>query len=131
MDAPPADYLYGEITESTHGRQPGTLAALAMNREKKTRAVLAEMGITPENATVTKKAAKEALMERMSKSKDGAKSASELFLGLPTSDSLAKKALAELFSGGKIQRVGKGTRGEPFRYFTSAQQSATRLDKRG
>jgi hypothetical protein len=40
-----ADYLYGEITESTHGRQPGTLQSLALSHRKKSRAVLAELGL--------------------------------------------------------------------------------------
>src|SRR5262249_47199898 len=43
------DYLYGEISESKHGRQPGTLASLAMNREKATRALLADLGVKPEH----------------------------------------------------------------------------------
>ena len=90
-----------------------------MGREQRTREVLAELGIPPESAAVTKRAAKEALMERIPNSKGEAKSASELFLALPSSDSLAKKALAELFPKGKIQRTGKGTSGEPFRYFTT------------
>jgi hypothetical protein len=79
---------------------------------------LNEAGIAPANAAVTKRAAKEARMGHLPQSKDEAKSTSELFLGLPTSDSLAKKALGELFAEGKIQRVGKGNSGEPFRYFT-------------
>jgi hypothetical protein len=42
------DWLYEEAPfESSHGRQPGTLASLAMNREKRTRALLAGLGIPP------------------------------------------------------------------------------------
>ncbi len=56
-------WLYGETAESTHGRQPGTLASLEMHREKRTRALLAEMGISAESAAVSLKAAKEALLK--------------------------------------------------------------------
>lgn len=59
----------------------------------------------------------------MPQSKGEAKSASELFLGLPTSDSLAKKALAELFTEGKIQRIGKGVVGHPFLYFAQKEKN--------
>ncbi len=61
------EYLYsGELPERTHGRQPGTLASLAMNREKKTRAVLADLGISPDSAAaVSLKAAVEALLKCM------------------------------------------------------------------
>ena len=57
------EFLYaGEVTGSTHGRKPGSLASLAMHREQKTRAVLAELGIPPESAAVSLNAAKEALL---------------------------------------------------------------------
>jgi hypothetical protein len=56
------EYLYsGEVTPS-RGRQPAHLARLAMNREQKTRAILAELGIPPESAAVTLRASKEALL---------------------------------------------------------------------
>ena len=52
------DYLYQDRTpESKHGRQPGTLASLARANEKKTRKVLAELGIPPESAAITLNAA--------------------------------------------------------------------------
>ena len=59
------DFLYAdaEALHSRHGRQPGTLASLAMAREQKTRALLAELGIPPESAAVSVKAAKEAIMK--------------------------------------------------------------------
>lgn len=56
------EYLYaGDIPESTHGRQSGTLASLAKNREKATREVLAELGL-PLSSAVSLPAAKEALL---------------------------------------------------------------------
>src|SRR5882724_2940835 len=56
-------WLYGETEELSHGRQPASLAALEMAREQKTRALLAEMGISPESAAVTLKAVKGALLK--------------------------------------------------------------------
>jgi hypothetical protein len=73
------DYLYGEIPESTHGRQPGTLASLAMNREKATRALCAELGVSPDNAAVSLNAAVEALQKVMPHSKAEAMTQKELF----------------------------------------------------
>src|SRR5215472_5682074 len=73
------DYLYGEITPSTHGRQPGSLAASAMNREKKTRALLAEIGVKPEDAAVSLKAAVEAIYKIMPEKKADAMTQAELF----------------------------------------------------
>jgi hypothetical protein len=113
------EYLYsGEITESTHGRQPGTLASLAMNREKKTRALLAEAGIPPENAAVSLRASVEALMKCMPRSKGGAMTQTELFeKGCIPSKTTGGKALQKLFSSEQIQRIGDGCKGNPFRYF--------------
>ena len=113
-----ADYLYGEITESTHGRQPGTLAALAMNREKKTRAMLAELGISPESTAVSLKAAKEALLESMPDSEARAMKAAELFekAGVITKTT-GRKALQQLLSEHEVQRIGRGARKDPYRYF--------------
>src|SRR5262249_14281697 len=60
--APPGsiDFLYADADQlqSRHGRQPGTLSSLAMAREQKTRAILAELGFSPESAAVSLKAAK-------------------------------------------------------------------------
>lgn len=111
-------YLYAGETPSTHGRQPGTLASLAMNREKKTRALLADLGIKPESAAVSLKAAKEALLQAMPDSKDKAMSQADLFqaAGVP-SRTTGDRALQELLSTGKIQRIGKARSGHPFRYF--------------
>jgi hypothetical protein len=115
-----ADYLYGEITESKHGRQPGTLASLEMNREKKTRAVLAELGIAPESAAVSLKAAKEALLRAMPDSKTKAMSAADLFqAAIVPSLTTGNMALRELVSAGKIHRIGKAKPGHPYRYFAA------------
>ena len=64
----------------------------------------------------SRKAAKEELLARIPE----AKSASELFLGLPVSDALAKIALRELFAEGKVQRFATGSKGNVprYRYFT-------------
>jgi hypothetical protein len=72
-------WLYGETAESSHGRQPGTLASLAMSREKKTRALLAEIGLPPESAAITLKAAKEALLKHFPDSQARAMTQTELF----------------------------------------------------
>lgn len=112
------EYLYAGETPSTHGRQPGTLASLEMNREKKTRAVLAELGIAPESAAVSLKAAKEALLRVMPDSKAKAMSPADLFqTAVIPSRTTGNKALRELFSAGKIQRIGKPRPGYPSRYF--------------
>jgi len=73
------DYLYGEIPESTRGRQPGTLARLAMNREKATRALCLELGVQPEDAAVSLKAAVEAIYKIMPEKKADAMTQAELF----------------------------------------------------
>jgi hypothetical protein len=121
-EAGSADYLYGEITESKHGRQPGTLQTLALNREKQTRKILAEMGVPPESAATATQAAKAALMEHMPRSKKSPMTALELFDKAGLSGQLegtAKNALKQLLSAGLIQRLGKGVSGDPFRYFGS------------
>ena len=118
------EYLYAGETPSTHGRQPGTLASLEMNREKKTRAVLAELGIPPESAAVSLKAAKEALLRVMPDSKAKAMSPADLFqAAVIPSRTTGNKALRELLSAGKIRRIGKARSGHPFRYFLAAQDA--------
>ncbi|HEV2194117.1 MAG TPA: hypothetical protein VGR55_00920 [Candidatus Acidoferrum sp.] len=112
------EYLYAGETPSTHGRQPGTLASLEMNREKKTRALLAELGIAPESAAVSLKAAKEALLRVMPDSKAKALSPADLFqAAVIPSRTTGNKALREMLSAGKIRRIGKPRPGHPFRYF--------------
>jgi hypothetical protein len=113
------DYLYQDRTpESKHGREPSNLARLEMNREKKTRAVLAELGISPEHAAVSLNAAKDALLKVMPKSKASALPMMELFeAAVVPSRTTGQKALRALLSEGKIQRAGKGGLRDVFRYF--------------
>jgi len=119
-EAGSADYLYGEITESKHGRQPGTLARLAMHREQKTRALLAELGIPPENAAITLDAANEALLKAMPRSKAEAMTQAELREAATVpSKQTCVRALNQLLALGKIQRIGEGWKGNPYRYFRS------------
>src|SRR5579859_2170577 len=87
-----ADFLYGEITESTHGRQPGTLQSLAMSREKKTRAVLAELGLPAGSTATALEGAKAALLVATPRSKKDAMMAWELFEKAGISDSLESTA---------------------------------------
>jgi hypothetical protein len=116
------EYLYsGEIPESTHGRTRGTLASLAMNREQKTRALLAELGVPPESAAVSLKVAVEAIQKCLPRSKADALTQAELFekAGVITKTT-GGKALAKLLSAGQVHRFGKGVSGNPYRYFTKA-----------
>jgi hypothetical protein len=117
-DAPGSiNYLYSDA-ESHQGREPSNLAKLEMSREKKTRALLAELGVSPENAAVSLKAAKGALLKVMPESKASAMTQVELFrAAVIPSRTTAQRALKELLSEGKIQRIGNGTKGKPFRYF--------------
>ncbi len=88
-----------------------------MNREQKTRAILAELGIPPESAAVSLNAAKEALLKCMPGPKDEPMTQAELFdkANIPTL-STGKAALKELLSVGRIERTGKGGSSDPFRY---------------
>jgi predicted transcriptional regulator len=92
-----------------------------MHREQKTRAVLAEMGIPFESAAVSLKAAKEALLKCVPATKGEAITQDQLFeKACVPSRTTGRKALAELLSAGLIQRAGKGSKGNPFRYFLKA-----------
>jgi hypothetical protein len=120
-------WLYGETEETSHGRQPASLAALEMAREQKTRALLAEMGISPERAAVTLNAVKEALLKCMPDSKASALSAEALFQAATVpSVQTGRKALRELLSAGSIERIGGGFSGNPFRYFKRSRASEDR-----
>ena len=112
------DFLYGEIPESTHGRQPGTLASLAINREKATRALLLERGIQPEHAAVGFNAAVGALAKIMPRSKDSAMTQTELFqkAGIVTKTT-GQRALADMLEAGAIERIGKGGMRDVYRYW--------------
>ncbi len=113
------EFLYaGEVTGSTHGRQPGSLASLAMHREQKTRAILAELGIPPESAAVSLHAAKEALLGCMPAMRGDAMTQAQLFAKamIPTKTT-GQNALKELISAGQVERIGKGIKGDPYLYF--------------
>jgi hypothetical protein len=98
---------------------------MAMGREQRTRALLAEMGIPPESAAVSLKAALEALMKFMPNSQARAMSQDDLFEAakIPTRTT-GRSALKELFAAGAVQRIGKGSKGNPFRYFREKQATA-------
>jgi hypothetical protein len=115
------EYLYSEEKQpSAHGRQPGTLKALAMANEQKTRAVASEMGIPPGSAAVTLKAAMESLLAHIPESINDAMSAVELFsVALIPSIKTGQRALRELLADGRIQSRGKGVVNDPVRYWAS------------
>lgn len=112
------EYLYSEeLQQSEHGRTPGTLASLAMNREKKTRALLTELGVKPEHAAVSLGAAKEALLKIMPDRKH-AMTQTELFKKARViTKTTGQKALDALLHERQIQRIGNGGPLEPYRYF--------------
>jgi hypothetical protein len=113
-------YLYQDA-DVHHGRELSNLAKLEMEREKKTRALLAELGIPPESAAVSLKAAKDALLKVIPESKADAKPTAELFKEVP-SRTTGQRALKELLSEGKIQRIGNGTKRKPFRYWKRGEE---------
>jgi hypothetical protein len=120
-------WLYGETEETSHGRQPGSLAALAMGREQKTRAALAELGVPPESAAVSRKAAIEALLKCMPASEAQAATVDVLFrTAVIPSRATGHHALEDLLTAGAIQRLGTGVRGNPFRYFKRSIASEER-----
>jgi hypothetical protein len=118
------EYLYaGELPESTHGRQPGSLASLERAREKKTRAILAQMGIPPESAAVTLRAAREALLQLLPHSRADAMTQDELReKALIPSKTTLQVALKALRSEERIERIGKGGIHHPYRYFLAGEQ---------
>lgn len=91
-----------------------------LHREKKTPALVAELGIPPESAAVSVKAAKDALLKVMPDSKAKAVSASDLFedagVIAPTT---GYRALTALCEEGKIKRIGKPRKGHSSVYFLS------------
>lgn len=119
------NFLYQDHSpEKRHGRQPGTLASLEMNREKKTRAVLAELGIPPESAAVSLKAVKDALLRVMPSSKASAMTQAQLFeAATVVTRTTGQRALNELVSAGTIQRIGKGGPCDLFRYFRGPRET--------
>jgi hypothetical protein len=124
--APPGTvgYLYGEGFESQHGRTPGTLQSLAMNREKKSRAILAQLGLPAGSTATALQAGTEVLLWHMPRSKKDAMTVLELFDKAGISDSLqstAKHALQELVQTGLVQRIGRGIKGDPYLYFAGGK----------
>jgi hypothetical protein len=104
--------------ESTHGKQPGTLAALEAARLRSRQRVIDEMGLDPRKAVSNREAIKIALLATMPASEDAALT----FAGLRQAASipslaLGKKVLLELLGERKIQRIGDGTISNPHRYF--------------
>ena len=89
------------------------LVVHAVNQQNATRT-------PPDSAAVSLKATKEALMQGMPSSKETALPASQLFSAtIVTSPSTGKAAL-KLFEAGGVQRIGKGSSSNPYRYFISA-----------
>jgi hypothetical protein len=122
-------WLHGEGFESQHGRQPGTLQSLALNRQKKTRAILAEAGLPLGSAATALQAAKDELLRHIPQSENDGLMAWELFdkAGFPASmHSTAKHALLELVSAEQVQRIGKGGKGDPFLYFAFGDSVKTK-----
>lgn len=89
-----------------------------MNREKRTRGLLAKQGIKPEHAAVSLQAAKEALLLRLMPDKAHDMTQAELFEKAGgISNTTGQKALRTLLAENKIQHIGAGGVREPYRYF--------------
>jgi hypothetical protein len=106
------------VTPSAHGRQPGTLASLAISREKQTRKALAELGVPPESAASARLAVEAAIMKFLPTSEAVAVKENDLFaiIDIPSRQT-ARNALMDLLKTGKIRRIGGGVAGNAFRYF--------------
>lgn len=117
------EYLYAGEIPNTHGRLPGTLASLAINREKKTRELLAEVGLPLDSVAVGVKAAIEALLKCRPHAKADAMTQAQLFekAGVITKTT-GQKALQQLLYTGEIRRFGKGGPLDLYRYFKSGQE---------
>ncbi len=118
------DWLYeDEGIETRRGRSPGNLARLAMEREKHTRALCAELGLPFESAAITLRAAMAAILENLPATEQEALSQDALFVKAAVpSRTTGRQALKALLAEGKIQRKGKGTRGSPYRYFAAGKE---------
>lgn len=123
------EYLYAGEIPNTHGRQPGTLASLAINREKKTRELLAEVGLPLDSLAVGVEAAKKALLAAMP-DKAHAMTQVELFekAGVITKTT-GQKALQQLLYTGEIRRFGKGGPLDLYRYYFKSGQEPTQTRK--
>jgi hypothetical protein len=100
-----------------------------MNREQKTRAILAELGIPPESAAVTLRASKEALLKCMPATKAEAMTSAELLEKACATRAPGEVALKELFSVGRIERFRKGIPSDPYRYFLGDTPGPRRKSK--
>ena len=89
-----------------------------MFREKRSRALLAELGVSTESAAVSLKAAKDALLKCLPDSEAHALPFATLFeLAMISSRTIGQKAIQQLHAAGVFQRVGAGAKGDPFKYF--------------
>jgi hypothetical protein len=104
------------IQPGTHGRQPGTLTALAASRDKRSLAVLAKWGIKPKHPPSVLNAVREALLKRMP-DKANAMTQDQLFEQGVIAKTTGQKALAEMLEAGTIERIGAGGIHEPYRYW--------------
>lgn len=114
------EYLYsGDVTPSTHGRQPGTRQSLSTSREQQTRRILAEMGVPPESAATVLHATESAILKFLPTAEAVAIKEADLFamIGSPPSRGTARQALMGLLKAEKIRRIGRGVAGDSFRYF--------------
>ena len=85
--------------------------------------MLAELGIPPENAAVSLRAAKDALLKLMPDSKAKALTAAELFeAAIVPSKFTGRGALKELLAAKQIERIGKGIPADPYRYFLARSE---------
>jgi hypothetical protein len=106
------------IQPGTRGRQPGTLANLARQREKRKWAMLAQLGVKPQHAAVAFNAVIEALARIMPRSKAEAMTQAQLFEKVGAiSATTGRKALAEMLEAGAVERSGAGGIREPYRYW--------------
>src|SRR5215469_7533489 len=92
------------IQTGTQGRQPGTLANLAIHREKRKRALLLKLGVKPDHAAVSFNAAVEALGKIMPRSEAEAMTCAELLMQVGISTTTGREALAETTEAGAIER---------------------------
>jgi hypothetical protein len=117
------EYLYaGELPESKHGRQPGTLQSLALNREDEGDSC-GDWGLPAELAATALQAAKAALL--------GAHATLEKRTPYWRGNYWTKRTLANRIHretrlagigfGWTGERIGKGIRGHPFLYFSGGK----------
>jgi hypothetical protein len=104
------------IQPGMHGRQPGTLTALAASRDKRSLAVLAKWGIKPKHPASVLNAVRETLLQHMP-GKANAMTQDQLFEQGVIAKTTGQKALRQMLEAGTIERVGAGSLREPYRYW--------------